>query len=182
MMLGYGFTFNNRHSSEFRIVARSDDRSLLPERRRNEYVVPGRDGALDYGGDNHEKRIVTVSIAIAARSLEELRQSARAAAHWLSGEGLLVFDDEPDKGYQAKVYQPLPLSLLASCGEAQVPFECRPFAESRYYRQLNDSFANKPHNTVINALGTRKTPCIIIIKNIGTTDISNIKLVRRAEA
>jgi len=181
MILGYGFTFNNRHSSEFKVVAQSDDRSLLPEKRRNEYIIPGRDGVLDYNNNTYEKRVITVRLSIVSRSLETLRQSARDTAKWLSGEGLLIFDDEPDKSYQAKVYQPLPLTPLISCGETVVMFDCQPFAESRFFRQTDDSTTNRTHHTLVSPDGTQDTPCIIIVRNIGTTNISGIKLVRRAE-
>jgi hypothetical protein len=94
---------------------------------------------------------------------------------------MLFFDDEPDKSYHAKVYQPLALTLLMACGETIVPFECQPFAESRYYSQADDSFTNRPRHILVCPKGTQDTPCIIIVKNIGTTNISGIKLVKSAE-
>lgn len=181
MILGYGFTFNNRHSSDFNVVARSDDRSLLPEQRRNEFAIPGRDGTLDYGNNAYEKRIITVNIAIVARGLEQLRQSARDVAAWLDGDGLLIFDDEPDKGYRAKVYSPLSLSLLISCGEATVLFECQPFAQSRHFSQFDCTISTIPHTSAITSNGTRPTPCIIMLRNVGSGNLSNIKLIKRAE-
>lgn len=180
MIYGYGFTFNDRHSSEFRLVAQSDDRSLLPEKRRNEFVIPGRDGAVDYGNNTYEKRVITVKITLVSRNLPDLREAARAAAKWLSGDGLLIFDDEPGKAYRAKVYQPLSITQLVSCGETSVPFECRPFAESPVYNQITEIFNDKPHETSVAPTGTQDTPCIIYIKNIGTTDIKNIIITRKA--
>jgi len=180
--LGYGFTFNNRHSSEFRVVAKSDDRTLLPEKRRNEFVVPNRDGVLDFGGNTYEKRVITIRLSLLAKTLEELRESARAAAKWLAGTGYLIFDDEPNKAYRAKVYQPLSITQLVSVGETSVPFECAPFAESPLYNQITETFTNKPHETHVRPNGTQDMPCIIIIKNIGTTNINNIQITRKATA
>jgi len=180
MIYGYGFKFNDQHSTTFRIVAKSDDRSLLPEKRRNEFIVPGRDGAVDFGNNTYEKRIITVTIVLVSRNLPDLREAARSAAKWLSGDGLLIFDDEPGKAYKAKVYQPLSITQLVSSGETTVPFECRPFAESPLYNQITETFTDSPHETPILPKGTQDMPCIIYIKNIGTTNISNITLIRKA--
>ena len=180
MSLGYGFKFNNRHSSEFRVVAKSDDRTLLPEKRRNEFVIPNRDGVLDFGNNTYEKRIITIRLSLLAKTLEELRESVRAAAKWLAGEGYLIFDDEPNKAYRAKVYQPLSITQLVSVGETSVPFECGPFAESPLYNQITETFTDSPHETPVHPAGTQDMPCIIIIKNIGTTNISNIQITRKA--
>ena len=178
--LGYGFTFNNHHSSEYRVVARSDDRSLLPEKRRNEFVIPNRDGVVDFGGNNFEKRTITVTLGLIAKTLEELRASARLAAKWLAGEGLLIFDDEPRKAYRAKVYEPLAIAQLVNTGETSVPFECAPFAESPLYNQITELFTDRPHQTTVTPEGTQDMPVIIIIHNIGTTNISNVLITRRA--
>jgi predicted phage tail component-like protein len=177
---GYGFTFGDKHSSEFSIIAKSDDRSLLPEKRRNEFIIPGRDGAADFGGINYEKRTISVTLGIVSRNLAELRELARNAAKWLSGEGLLIFDDEPGKAYRAKVYQPLSLSNLVTFGETSVPFECAPFAESPLYNQVTEIFSDKPHGTKIAPNGTQDTPCIIYIKNIGAKNIADIIITRKA--
>ena len=178
--LGYGFTFHNHHSSEFRVVARSDNRTLLPEKRRNEYVVPNRDGVVDFGGNTYDKRVISVVLGLIAKTPEELRASARMAAKWLSGEGLLIFDDEPEKAYRAKIYEPLAIAQLVNTGETSVPFDCGPFAESPLYNQITEYFTNRPHETLVLPEGTQDMPCIIIIHNIGTTTVSNILITRRA--
>jgi len=177
---GYGFTFNNKHSGDFRVVAKSDDRSLLPEKRRNEFVVPGRDGAVDYGNSTYEKRVITVRITLVTYNLQNLREAARLAAKWLSGDGLLIFDDEPGKAYRARVYQPLSITQLINCGETVVPFECQPFAESPLYNQITEMISDKPHETPVTPTGTQDMPCIIYIKNVGTADVSNITITRKA--
>jgi len=178
--LGYGFTFHNHHSSEYRVVARSDDRTLLPEKRRNEFVVPNRDGVVDFGGNTYNNRTISVVLGLIAKTPEELRASARAAAKWLSGEGLLIFDDEPEKAYRAKVYEPLAIAQLVNTGETAVPFDCGPFAESPLYNQITENFTNRPHQTMVRPSGTQDMPVIIIIHNIGTANISNIVITRRA--
>ena len=181
MKYGIGFKFNDRHSKEFHVVALSDDRSLLPEKRRNEFRIPGRDGVLDYGNNTYEKRIISVELAFVSHDLPDLRGLARAAAYWLSGTGLLIFDDEPDKAYRAKVYQPLSITQLATTGKTTVPFDCQPFAESPHYNQITETFTDNPYETHVRVTGTQDTPCLIYIKNIGKADISGITLTRKAD-
>lgn len=180
-----GFTFRNIHSSTFNIGVKSDDRSLVPELRKNEFVIPGRHGTIDYGMNTYENRPITLQIGTFKNvTWEDLRLKARDIAKWLSGKGMLIFDDEPDKAYQASLYnyvgieqvQLLPMGILS------VVFECQPFAESLEYRQVNvPSITTKPYNVPLNVNGTSETCCIITIKNTGTTNISNITLRRKAK-
>jgi len=181
MRHGIGFTFNNRHSSEFNIMARSDDRSLLPEKRRNDYTIPGRDGRLDFGNNTFDSRIISVTLSLISPNLPNLRDTARRTAQWLSGEGLLIFDDEPKKAYRAKVHSPLELSQFLSISETVVPFDCRrPFAESPEYNQITVSpLTGSPEETLVIPEGTADMPVIIHIQNIGTTDIRNITITRK---
>lgn len=174
MKYGYGFTFNNKHSSELNIISKSDDRSLLPARRRNEFIIPGRDGTLDFGSNRFENRIITLNITLINHNLEDLRNSARAAALWLSGKGLLIFDDEKDKAYNAKIYSALSIAQLIKCGESQISFECSPFAESPLYNQVNADIQDSGFEIPINVEGTQETPCFMYIKNTGSDEVRNI--------
>ena len=70
-------------------------------------------------------------------SWEELRLSARDVAHWLSGQGRLIFDDEPDKVYNASLTEYVGIEqihLLPIAG-VSITFDCQPLAESLYYNQ-----------------------------------------------
>jgi len=135
---------------------------------------------VDFGGNTFGNRTISVVLSLMAKTPEELRASARAAAKWLSGEGLLIFDDEPEKAYRAKVYEPLAIAQLVNTGETTVPFDCGPFAESPLYNQITENFTNRPHQTMVTPSGTQDMPVIIIIHNIGTTSINNILITRRA--
>lgn len=179
-----GFTFNNIHSSEFALGFSSTNRSLLPTKIRNEFLVPGKHGRLDYGNETYDNRIITIEIRFIGinKNFETLRIKSRDIARWLSGEGLLVFDDEPDKAYKAKIYSQVDIEQLDRIGRCMVDFECQPFAESLEYRQVNiPSITTKPYEIPLNVSGTSETCPIITIKNIGTTNINNITIVRKAE-
>lgn len=186
-----GFTFRNIHSSALKTEARNIDRSVIPELRKNEFVIPGRHGTIDYGNNTYEKRLITVELGVFENlSNEEFRENLREIASWLSGKGMLIFDDEPNKAYQASVYSyigidpynqenylidPLP------AGTMTVIFECQPLAESLEYRQVNISnITTKPYEIPVQVNGTSETCCIITIKNNGTTNINNINIRRRA--
>ena len=179
-----GFTFRNIHSSTFNIGVKSDDRSLVPELRRNEFIIPGRHGTIDFGLNTYEKRPISATIGLMKNaSWEELRAKAREIARWLSGKGMLIFDDEPDKAYNASVYSYIGIEQieLLPIGTVGVVFECQPFAESLEYRQVNISnITTKPYEIPLNVDGTSETGCIITIKNIGITNVNNISIRRKA--
>lgn len=181
-----GITFRNIHSSTFKIGVKSVNRSVLPSLRKNEFTIPGRHGTIDYGLNTYEKRNIPVKINVAENvTFEELRDTVRDIAKWLSGKGLLIFDDEPDKAYQASVYEPVDADQLLEClpyDSFTVTFECQPFAESLEYRQVNiPSITDNAHEIEVNVSGTAETCCIITIKNNGTSNINNITLVRKVE-
>lgn len=179
-----GFTFRNIHSSAFGIGVKSVDRSLIPELRRNEFTIPGRHGTIDFGLNTYEKRPIQVSIGLLKNAdWEALRANARDVARWLSGKGMLIFDDETDKAYDAAVYNYVGIEQieLLPVGLLEVTFECQPFAESLEYRQVNiPSITTKPYDVQVDVAGTSETCCIITIKNIGETDIEGIIITRKA--
>jgi len=178
-----GFTFRNIHSSTFGIGVRSVDRSLIPELRKNEFVIPGRHGTIDFGLNTYEKRQITIELGLLKNTdWQALRAKAREIAKWLSGKGMLIFDDELDKAYDAAVYGYIGIEQIQSlpAGVLTVTFECQPFAESLEYRQVNiPSITTKPYDVKANVAGTSETCCIITIKNIGETNIEGITITRK---
>ena len=176
-----GFTYANIHSSEYALYVRSDNRTIIPSLRKNEFVIPGRHGTIDYGSNTYEPRFITMELFLVRKTMEDLRKQARDIAHWLSKSGLLVFDDEPDKAYQAKVYENIDIEEIAAYGKSMVTFECQPFAESLEYRQVNiPNITTKPYEIPLNVNGTSETCCIMTIKNNGTTNVNNINITRKA--
>ena len=187
-----GFTFRNIHSSALNVIARNIDRTVVPRRRKNKFVIPGRHGTIDYGEGEYEERQIIVELGVFENTnLEDFRKNIRDIAKWLSGSGLLIFDDEPDKAYQASVNEYIGINPYIeenyvieafAAGTIGVVFECQPFAESLEYRQVNiPSITANPYEVEVNVSGTAETCCIITIKNNGTSDINNITLVRKVE-
>ena len=126
-----GLTYKNKHSlSDFKLVLQSLSRPVLPALRKRELAIPGKHGVYDFGGNTFYTRTISVLLQYLGASIEDLRLEFRDVAAWLtSSEYLpLIFDDEPDKYYLAKIYDPVALESLYRVGKATVQFECQPFA------------------------------------------------------
>ena len=126
-----GFEFNNTHSyNQFDIIFKSINRPILPALHKREMMIPGKHGAYDFGGNTYGNRIISVLVQYIGASLNDLRLHARDIAAWLSQKSYmeLIFDDEPDKYYLAKIYDPVGLENFFRLGKATIQFECQPFA------------------------------------------------------
>ena len=176
-----GFFFASRHSREFNIAVMEDAaRGLLPSLRRNDYKITGRHGTTDFGNETYDTRQITVDICFISKDEPNLQVLAREIAHWLSGKGLLYFDDEPTKAYDAVVYQAVDTDQLIRAKRASVTFECQPFAKTINFLQSTNPSVNSGSTINIYSHGTQSTPAIITIRNIGNSNINNIKVIRRA--
>ena len=131
----YYIKVNNKHNSEFGVVFNSQNRTITPAKRKNQYYVNGRDGYLDFGDETFENRIITLEINLLTNNMTNLRQKVRDVAYWLSGSGNLIFDDENDKAYVAKVFEAIDLEQLTTTGKANITFECEPFAQTPNFNQ-----------------------------------------------
>ena len=126
-----GFSYNGIHSRTYDIVAKTINRPLLPLLRRRELTVPGRHGVYDFNDNTFDKRIIEVELRYVGTSFNELRTRARSISSWLNGydgNKNLIFDDETDKYYVAKIYSDIRLTNLFTLGETTIIFECEPFA------------------------------------------------------
>ena len=127
----YGFEFDGLNSHvEFQLIFKSIDRPILPTMRKREMVTPGKHGTYDFGLNTYDKRIISVLIQYVGATLGDLRLHARDIAAWLSqtSHKELIFSDEPDKYYLAKIYDPVGLENFFLLGKATIQFECQPFA------------------------------------------------------
>lgn len=104
-----GFTYKNRHSSEFGIVAKTKSRPVLPEMKSFTFESPVIDGVYDfseaneYGRAFYNDRFFEVQLQISADSLRELEARVSKIAAWLRGSGELVFDSQPMVKWRARV-------------------------------------------------------------------------------
>ena len=116
--------------SDFQIVAKSIDRPILPALRRRELTIPGKHGTYSFGSEAYDNRIISVAIQYVGATFNDLRLRARDIAAWLSQTSYkeLIFSDEPDKYYLAKIYDAVGLENFFRLGKATIQFECQPFA------------------------------------------------------
>lgn len=176
-----GFTFKGRHSKDFNVGFKSVDRTAIPERRKKEFTILGRSGTLELESTEYEKRVITGTIGVMyIDQFEELRLKIRDLAGWLSGSGPLIFDDEPDKAYDASVYNAVGIDQLAlqPRGTLDIEFECQPFAVSKGLNRILKS-GGQSTTVQIKSLGNVKTCGTFIIKNTGNSDITSLRITRK---
>ena len=100
-----GFSLSGVHSDTYEIAFKSLDRSLLPPVRPRTVEVFGKSGVIDYGNNDYGVRQIKGRIAFFGESLSALRSNARNIAAWLQSNTWekLIFDDESDKYYLARI-------------------------------------------------------------------------------
>lgn len=127
-----GFSFKGVHSSSVDIGCSSVDRSIRPAVRTDEIIISGAHGSFMSTDDVvYENRQITMRIYLVGDGGVDIRIKARVVSEWLSGYGKLIFDDEPDKFYMAKITDPIGIEqspLLPQLGHTDILFECLPFA------------------------------------------------------
>jgi predicted phage tail component-like protein len=156
------------------------NRPLLPAKRRNDYEISGRNGTVDFGGETYETRQIIVDICLISDNMNNLQTLARDIAFWLSGKGILVFDDEPDWAYDAVVYNQVSAEDIIRTKRASVEFECQSFAKSINFLQSASRGITSGFQTGIASGGTQATSARIILNNTGATIITSITISRRA--
>lgn len=137
----YGLTFNGKHSfSDFGLIMFSKNRPILPEPKIITEELAGTDGEYDYSSSNpddeikYKPRPYDIEFTLKESDPRWLRIKANRIAAWLAcGEQQLIFDDEPDKYYLAKVVNKLDLeNQILSVKRFTVQFRCRPFKFGLY--------------------------------------------------
>lgn len=134
-MSEYGLTFNSKNSySDIGLTMKSDNRNLLPEMEKRELKIPGKHGTWDFGRNTYRKRQITVTFSYLAENRTDARIKARRIAQWINNPiaSELWFDDEADKVYIARVYDPIDPDEIVNDLEFKVTFDCQPIADCKY--------------------------------------------------
>lgn len=128
-MIG-SFEYNNVKSRTFDLICRSVKRPLIPSLRPKTVNIYGKSGVIDYDNNDYNTRQIIMHLAYIGKNYIDLRSKARDIASWLSlGKwARLIINDEPDKYYLAKIVNEIDLETLKRLGEADIVFECQPFA------------------------------------------------------
>ncbi len=131
-----GFTFKDRHSSDFGVTVKTRSRPIRPEVKRVSADLACRDGEYDFSAANpfgrefYYDRTFTVILGVYADNLSALQDKLGAIALWLMGGGELIFDDMPYLKWDAKIsdeiiYMPEHGGKNASL---EASFRVKPFA------------------------------------------------------
>ena len=108
-----GFSFNERHSSEFNIVRTSDGSrfkyNLTPDLQNKTVAVPGGDGSYLFG-TTYTQRPHNISFAYDNLTEEKLIE----LNNWLRADqvGELIFDEWPHKAWDVKISAPPTISFI----------------------------------------------------------------------
>ena len=127
------FTFNGISSKSFGLRTKSKLRPLLPEMRKKYVDIAGRDGSYDFSDNTLEDRMIDIECSFISDSVGDLRYKLRNVAKWLHNNGnkaALVFSDEPDLFYMAKLNNKIDLEQTVTMGEFTLYFRCEPTAYS----------------------------------------------------
>ncbi len=146
------FTFNGIDSKTY-LTVNTVRQSILPPVTSKMVSVPKRAGALDFGTELGVRHI-EIAVTVKAASWEELRTKARQMADWLYQDDLkpLVFSDELDKTYLARVAGETDIEEIVFSGQGTLLFLCpEPFAAGQMVDQL--VAVAKPEPTFTRASG-----------------------------
>lgn len=127
----YGtFSFNGISSREYTLISRTVSKPLFPTMKPRTVEIFGKHGLYDYGSNTYQTRQITMHVEYLGDSLWELRNRTRSLAAWLHTTDWadLVFDEELDKLYKARVYGQVDFDSLIRHGKCDITFECQPFA------------------------------------------------------
>lgn len=125
-----GFIFDGTHSDEYKLIVKTK-RQILPDIDDKYIDIPGRDGAYLVSGKAKD-RLFHLRCQLEFESLEALRALVRNIAAWLytDTKSELVFDDEPDITYIAKLSGAIEYETAKAYGEFDIVFRADPFAYS----------------------------------------------------
>lgn len=184
-----GFTFKGRHSSEFNLATKTVKRIIAPEQRTFDFKVSGRHGSIEYETGEYEDIYLEVEYhLIPSRDLkdfQEISKLAREMSEWITGSGILIFDHEPDKYYEARVFSSIEAEYMqtgVNILTGPLVFKCTPFAYSVDIQDYNTTIKQEPPNKTtysnmqpLHNKGSMPTMPLIVLKNNGYETINKIE-------
>lgn len=121
-----GFTFGGVHSDAFNLIVNRKSVPITPPFENRLQEISGFDGAWDYGV-SYSSREIEIECTILADSKEDLKLNVRNLASLLDprkGTKALIFDDDPDVQYFARLANQIPLEQIGAMGTFTLQFVC----------------------------------------------------------
>lgn len=122
------FKYGDTESGAFGLFCGTETHSLLPEKRKYVQEIPGLDGVADFGISGYSTRVITKPVYFTG-PYSELRKNREDIIAWLYNDGTpkkLIFGNEPNRYYMAKVYAALEFENASDRHIGDIQFECNP--------------------------------------------------------
>lgn len=167
-----GFKFDGTHSDELFLITNGKKVPFLPSVKDNYENIAGKDGVWDYGVQ-YGTRSIEIDCTIIATSAQDLKDKVRnLVGHFNPRKGAkpLIFDDDPNIQYMARLEARLPLEQIGALGTFTLQLVC------------TDPFAYSINETVNSGVGTiwathngtyEARPILTITHGGGTATITN---------
>lgn len=173
------FIFNGKHASEFNIKVISVWRNILPTLSSRLVEIPNGIGAYDFG-TTMDAKTITVEIFIETGGSNEVAKNLRGIAEWLYSEKLapLIFDDEPDKTYMARISGDSEIEEIFKYGKGELQFLCpNPLAMGK---TITETFTDGIGT--LNNKGTYKTSPTFEVEFTAPSNSVKLMLVETGDA
>ncbi|KHO39116.1 transporter [Clostridium tetani] len=116
-----GFVWRGIHSNEKGLKIISLPNITTPEKREEKIIIPGRDGYLTQSDESYEGEVKPVEFDIKHDNFDDIKT-------WLNGSGEVIFSNEPDRYYKARIINKLDLArVLEKFHSGIIQFDCQPF-------------------------------------------------------
>ncbi|AUM92675.1 distal tail protein Dit [Clostridium botulinum] len=158
-----GFIWKGIHSNEKGLKIISLPNITTPEKREEKIIIPGRDGYLTQSDGSYEGEVKPVEFDYFDDRFDDIKQ-------WLTGSGEVIFSNEPDRYYKARIINKLDLArVLQKFHSGIIQFDCQPFG------YLQDELIEITNSTTIyNQANVNSQPYIKIYGNgYATLKINN---------
>lgn len=136
-----GIKFNGTYSDNLGLRVQVTSNPILPQKRRHQIEIPGMDGVLDFGGNEFQRKIITMDIGVIKPTRNDYLALRRDLANWLAYKGTLILLEEPNIVYVGEIFNQIdPRKFIVSGATINLSFEVDPYAYqliTRDHTQIN---------------------------------------------
>lgn len=156
--------WNNKDSRDIRGLIISELPPITkPNMRVRETVIDGVDGSIieEMGYESYDKT-VAISLKVGA--------DVDAISEFFNGSGEVVFSNEPDRYYIARIIKGIDYARLLRYRVATVTFRVQPFKYNRV--EVACEATNDGQGATVRNIGNYTAKPVIVLEGTGTVDIS----------